>query len=126
MVGAEEIDQNFLLGTWKFHFTWGDLVDDTGSLLAKRTGNRIEFICIGCDAPDFLRGTISGPDQIDWEYWAESGIQGKCENDKGWRPVRLVLSPENRSISFWYILHLNDNCSVPMKKAPVKYTLTRD
>src|SRR5436309_13613355 len=81
MIGAAEIDQNSLLGSWKFHFTWGGLVDDAGSLLAKQTGNRIEFTCTDCDTPEFLRGTINGNGQINWEYWAESGMQGTCDND---------------------------------------------
>jgi hypothetical protein len=115
-----------LLGKWNFRMTWGDLVDDTGTVEAQRVGERIEMTCEGCDAPTLFRGTISGPNAIAWEYWVEAGVQSDCPNDKGWQPIRLTLSPDRSQISFWYVLHVSGNCGQLLRRAPVKYTLTRE
>lgn len=123
---AEEPDLNALVGSWKFRFTWSDLVNDSGSLVAKRINSGIEFTCTDCEKPQFLRGTVAGNGRIAWEFRAENGIQGKCDNDKGWQPVLPVFESGNREIRFWYYLHLEGNCSVQLKRAPVKFTLVRD
>lgn len=124
---AQGVSPDQLLGAWKFHLSWGGLVNDTGTITARKVGNGIEMNCTeGCNTPRFLRGTSQADGRTSWEFWPEAGVQGKCAEDKGWRPVMPVISPDGRRIDFWYILHVNDNCSQLMKGAPAKYALTRE
>lgn len=123
---AQDVSADQLVGTWKFHLLWGGLVDDTGTLSARTMGNGIEMTCTdGCNTPAFLRGTPQGDGRIAWEFWPEAGVQSKCAEDKGWRSVVPVISPDAQRIDFQYILRAAGNCGQLLKGAPAKYALTR-
>jgi hypothetical protein len=123
---AQDANPGRLAGDWKFNLSWGGLVEDSGTISARMAGNAIEMTCTkGCNTRAFLRGSPQGG-AIVWEFWPEAGVQSKCAEDKGWRPVMPVISPDGRRIDFWYILHVSGNCGQLMKGAPAKYALTRD
>lgn len=101
-------------------------MNDTGTIMAGKTGSGIEMTCTdGCNTPPFLRGTAQGG-RTAWEFWPEAGVQSKCPEDKGWRPVQPVVSPDARRIDFWYVLRVSGDCSKFLEGAPAKYSLTRE
>jgi len=121
---AQDLDR--LAGPWKFRLSWGGLVNDSGTLSARKVSGGIEMTCTaGCNAPPFLRARPQGA-ALAWEFFAEAGVQSTCKEDKGWRPVEPVVGADGRSIEFWYVMRVSDNCGVLLKGAPAKYRLTRD
>lgn len=123
---AQDLSPDQLIGTWKFQLTWGGLVNDTGTISARKVGNAIEMTCTdGCNTPQFLRGSAQGGG-IAYEFWPEAGVQSNCPEDKGWRPVQPNVSPDGRRIDFWYILRISGDCSKFLRGAPAKYSLTRE
>jgi hypothetical protein len=121
---AQDVAQ--LAGAWKFRLTWGGLVNDTGTISARRADGGIEMTCTdGCNTPSFLRARPQGG-AMAWEFFAEAGVQSTCKEDKGWRPVQPVVGADGRRIEFWYVMRVSDNCGVLLRGAPAKYVLTKD
>jgi hypothetical protein len=112
------------VGQWSFRMTWADTIDDRGTISAKMAGQGLEMICTdGCNTRAFLRAGVREGRTV-WEFWPEAGVQSGCAEDKGWRVISPVVSPDGRRIDFWYLLQ-SSNCSGPVRSLPEKYSLTR-
>ena len=121
---AQDVDR--FAGQWKVRLTWGWLVDDTGTVSARRAGDGIEMTCTaGCNASSFLRSRPQGG-ALAWEFWAEAGMQSKCKEDRGWRPVEPIISPDGRHIDFFYVMRESDSCGALLRGAPERFALTKD